>query len=209
MVQNRNAATLIGRVGLVGRIGSDHRKRVKCSLGRSLQVGAIGVFTHHKYQTLYTLSQHLPSPQQYCSRVQRPDLHMDADAVPTFSSSNAISDSLHAVVTAARDGHDGSRAGGVVVIFTVARVGGRQQRPVMRRLCSQLTTWSTNNATCVITAAVSCQLCPTVPAAAGYICAAQGKSIRDRSAPPTLLPKFTRCRPRRPLPYTYVLIYYC
>lgn len=58
---------------------------------------------------------------------------MDADAVPTFSSSNATSDSLNAVVIVARDGHGDDGAGGIVVvvaivIFTVVRVGGRQQK---------------------------------------------------------------------------------
>uniref|UniRef100_A0A2S2NR72 Uncharacterized protein n=1 Tax=Schizaphis graminum TaxID=13262 RepID=A0A2S2NR72_SCHGA len=55
----------------------------------------------HKYQRLYTLSQHLPSPQQYCSRVHSPDLHIDADAVPTSNSSNITSDNLNAAVAVA------------------------------------------------------------------------------------------------------------
>lgn len=62
---------------------------------------ATSTVTHHKYQRLYTLSQHLPSPQQYCSRVHSPDLHMDADAVPTSSSSNITSDSRKAAVAVA------------------------------------------------------------------------------------------------------------
>lgn len=96
---------------------------------RSVITRCRALFAHHKYQTLYTLSQHLPSPQQYCSRLHRPALHMDADAVPTFSRSNVMSDSPNAVVTVA---HDGDGAGGVVVvviiILTVVCVGGRQQK---------------------------------------------------------------------------------
>lgn len=35
------------------------------------------------------MSQHNPSPQQYCSRVHKFDLHMDADAAPTSNRTNA------------------------------------------------------------------------------------------------------------------------
>lgn len=72
-------------------------------------------FTYHKYQRLYTLSQHFPSPQQYCSRVHRFDLHIDADAAPMSDSTNAsISGSLNVKVTAANAGGGAGRRDGHV-----------------------------------------------------------------------------------------------
>lgn len=83
--------------------------------------------THHKYHRLYTLSQHLPSPQQYCSRVHSPDLHMDADAVPTSSSSNITSDSRKAAAEVATVTAACCTGGGEAVIIPTAAKRRRRQ----------------------------------------------------------------------------------
>lgn len=88
--------------------------------------------THHKYQRLYTLSQHLSSPQQYCSRVHSAALHMDADATWTCSTASSSS----------------TAAGTSLVVFDIFATGRTAPQRVLDACStttttrSQLTRWT-------------------------------------------------------------------